>query len=100
MEFKEGSATAKKFVKVKAKRSKLIYYLSTPPDECSEKIEESPVLQRWFKYMTCGQCNSDDHTGICKQCAEKCHKGHIILDRGIKREKCQCFETKHCQLKK
>lgn len=95
-----GFCSCIKICKRKDKNCKSIYFVNTAPDECSEKISKYPVVQRWFKCMTCGQYNSDDHAGICKQCAEKCHKGHILLDCGVKRNRCQCVETKHCQLKK
>lgn len=79
---------------VKCKSS---WFVEFDDDKCSCSSGNYPVLQRWFQCMTCGLYGSEQQ-GVCASCAHRCHNGHLVLDRGVKRNKCQCMETNNCQL--
>lgn len=80
-------------------KCKSSYYLNSAADKCTNEDHNNAIRQRWFQCMSCGLYNSNDH-GFCKSCAEKCHKGHLVLDRGVKRNSCNCYLSNNCQLKK
>ena len=48
------------------------------------------MKQHVFKCMTCGG------KLICNACNERCHEGHEVLDLGIKKFECQCFQSGNC----
>lgn len=74
------------------------FYVECDANQCSCSKNRSEFLQRWFQCMTCG-LYGEDTQGVCLSCANKCHKGHLLLDRGIKTRKCQCPQEV-CQLRK
>lgn len=78
---------------------KCVCFLGTPPDQCTCQKYHNNVVQRWFQCVTCGICKSEND-GICQSCANKCHAGHLILDRGVQKHKCRCMLEKKCSLKK
>lgn len=80
-------------------KCKSTYYVPIKQNECSCKSNNYPQLQRWFQCMTCG-LYSDDSQGVCYSCAHRCHDGHLVLDRGVKRRICQCKDIEKCQLRK
>lgn len=80
-------------------KCKASYYVNKNDGLCTCHNNSYPCLQRWFHCVTCGLIDSKEN-GICKSCAEKCHKGHLLLDRGVRRFKCQCHTTGKCQLNK
>lgn len=58
-------------------------------DHCSgEYVGESTGYQHLYQCETC--CMKSDQEFICKSCAEKCHKGHQIIDCGVQRNFCSC----------
>lgn len=75
-----------------------LYMVDTPKNQCSNK-SNSVSLQRWFQCMTCGIYGSQD-VGVCQNCSQHCHEGHILLDRGVQKRKCQCKQFGGCTLKK
>ncbi|KAK8882221.1 hypothetical protein M9Y10_044862 [Tritrichomonas musculus] len=75
-----------------------LYMVETPKNQCSNK-SNSVSLQRWFQCMTCGIYGSQD-VGVCQNCSQHCHEGHILLDRGVQKRKCQCKQFGGCTLKK
>lgn len=58
-------------------------------DKCSgEFVGETYCYQHLYQCSTC--CMTTDKYYICKNCAEKCHKGHAITDCGLQRNFCSC----------
>lgn len=80
---------------MKDKCCKNVYYAENPIGRCVNL----PKMQRYFQCMSCGIYGSDD-VGICSNCAHKCHEGHILLDRGVKKRACQCNNFGQCIIKK
>lgn len=69
-------------------KCKCSYYNKNEPGVCTLSKSKYPNMQRCFQCVTCGMVNSNDQV-ICKSCADECHKGHVLLDRGVKRIICQ-----------
>lgn len=80
-------------------KCKLVYTEKIKENECSCQEKQFPIVQRWFQCLTCGLYSSDDQ-GICINCSQKCHCGHALLDRGIKRRICQCNDEGECKFNK
>ncbi|KAK8882256.1 hypothetical protein M9Y10_044898 [Tritrichomonas musculus] len=67
---------------------KLTHLPQTNHSECTITIGRN-LFQRWFQCATCGICG-DNKKGICQKCAETCHAGHTLFDRGVSFNECQC----------
>lgn len=66
-------------------------------NSCCEKKKE--VAQRFFQCATRGICSSDED-GVCLECALKCHAGHVLFDRGVRKGQRRCCEKGKCKLEK
>lgn len=58
----------------------------------------SLMKQRWFQCLNCADYGRQSF-GICKQCAEKCHAGHFLIDLGVGTFQCNCDENTNCLFK-
>lgn len=83
----------------KSNHCKISYFIDVDKDKCSRDLKNIPVTQRWFQCMTCGLYGNEKQ-GICISCAHKCHNGHLLLDRGVQENICQCVDINQCQLNK
>ena len=74
-------------------KSRLIY--CKIGEECTFDLHgKIGKQQKWYQCHTCWGDNSS--FGCCELCAEECHKGHKLIQNGVKeRAVCDCGDNKH-----
>jgi ABC-type dipeptide/oligopeptide/nickel transport system ATPase component len=62
-------------------------------------LETHGRLHFMQKGFHCKTCNLVGNAMVCEECAKTCHKGHLLVSRGVLRGFCDCrFDTLNCQL--